>query len=154
MTSAYEELVGVLYDNENRKALEWAIGSILNNGPKKTVVIYGPARTGKTTMLRIVEELFPGEVIKVDVDDTPTLDINGHMFMEVNKPIDIEDAKTAGDVILVRPTGRLHHSLRYYQLLSSMFEETDTIAHICSLRYREMGPKFYDLDIPKTIPEG
>jgi len=153
MTSAYEELIGVLYDEENRKALEWAIGSLVNNGPKKTVVIYGRARTGKTTVLNILRELYPGDAVWVNVDNTEGLDIDGHLFMTVNKPVDVEDAKTAGDVILVRPTGRMHEHIRYWELMSTIPDETDTIAHICSLRYNSMGPHFYDLKIPNTIPE-
>lgn len=62
-TSAWEELVSTLYSPEERKKLEWAIGSIVAGDSKKIqkfVVFYGSHGTGKSTMLNIIEMLFHG----------------------------------------------------------------------------------------------
>lgn len=61
--SAYEELISTLYSPEERKKLEWAIGSIIKGDSKKIqkfIVLYGPGGTGKSTVLSIIEKLFPG----------------------------------------------------------------------------------------------
>ena len=62
-TSAYDELVGTLYDPEERKKLEWAIGSIFAGDSKKIqkfIVLFGDAGSGKSTVLHIIEQLFEG----------------------------------------------------------------------------------------------
>ncbi len=61
--SAYNELMDVLYDKENRHKIEWAIGSIVTGDSKwiqKFLVFYGAAGTGKSTVLNIIQELFEG----------------------------------------------------------------------------------------------
>lgn len=61
--SAYDELIGTLYDEENRKKLEWAVGAIISGDSKhiqKFEVLYGSAGSGKSTFLNIVEALFKG----------------------------------------------------------------------------------------------
>ncbi len=59
----YEELISTLYDPEERQKLEWAIGAIISGDSKKIqkfIVLYGGPGTGKSTVLNIVEMLFPG----------------------------------------------------------------------------------------------
>lgn len=61
--NGYSELVGQLYDGENRRKLEWAIGSIVSGDSRKIqkfIVLYGEAGTGKSTMLNIIQQLFYG----------------------------------------------------------------------------------------------
>lgn len=61
--SAWDELLGTLYSPEERAKIEWAIGSIIAGDSKKIqkfLVLYGPAGTGKSTVLNIVEKLFQG----------------------------------------------------------------------------------------------
>lgn len=60
---AYDELMTVLYDPEEREKLEWAIGAIISGEAKsiqKFIVMYGEAGSGKSTFLNIVQELFDG----------------------------------------------------------------------------------------------
>lgn len=62
-TSAWDELVGVLYSPEERHKIEWAIGSIVSGASKniqKFVVFYGSAGTGKSTIINIIQDLFDG----------------------------------------------------------------------------------------------
>ena len=61
--SAWDELVGVLYEPSERAKLEWAIGAIVAGDAKhiqKFLVLYGSAGTGKSTILNIVQWLFEG----------------------------------------------------------------------------------------------
>lgn len=61
--SAWDELVGTLYDPEQREKIEWAIGSVLAGDSKKIqkfLVFYGAAGTGKSTILNIIQKLFVG----------------------------------------------------------------------------------------------
>ena len=61
--SAYDELIGTLYDEEERRKIEWAIGSIVAGESReiqKFVVLYGSAGTGKSTIINIIQMLFDG----------------------------------------------------------------------------------------------
>ncbi len=61
--SAWDELMGVLYSSEERAKIEWAIGAIISGDSKKIqkfLVLYGPAGTGKSTVLNIIAKLFDG----------------------------------------------------------------------------------------------
>ena len=67
--SAWDELVGTLYSVEERAKIEWAIGSIVAGDSKKIqkfFVFYGPAGSGKSTMLNIIEKLFEGYTTTFD----------------------------------------------------------------------------------------
>ena len=60
---AYDELIGTLYEPEERAKLEWAIGAIVAGEAKniqKFIVIYGEAGAGKSTILNIIQKLFQG----------------------------------------------------------------------------------------------
>ena len=61
--SAYDELIGTLYEPEERAKLEWAIGAVISGDAKriqKFEVLYGDQGTGKGTILSIIEKLFAG----------------------------------------------------------------------------------------------
>lgn len=61
--SAWDELVDVLYEPEERAKIEWAIGAIIAGDAKdiqKFLVLYGSAGTGKSTILNIIQKLFAG----------------------------------------------------------------------------------------------
>jgi hypothetical protein len=61
--SAWDELIGTLYAPEEREKIEWAIGSVISGDSKKIqkfLVLYGPAGTGKSTVLNIIQKLFDG----------------------------------------------------------------------------------------------
>lgn len=61
--SAWDELIGTLYSVDERAKIEWAIGAIVSGDSKriqKFLVLYGPAGTGKSTILNIVQKLFDG----------------------------------------------------------------------------------------------
>jgi energy-coupling factor transporter ATP-binding protein EcfA2 len=61
--SAWDELIGTLYAEEERAKIEWAIGAVVSGDSKKIqkfLVLYGPGGTGKSTILNIIQALFEG----------------------------------------------------------------------------------------------
>ncbi len=67
--SAWDELVGTLYSVEERAKIEWAIGSIVAGESKKLqkfFVFYGPAGSGKSTILNVLHKLFEGYTTTFD----------------------------------------------------------------------------------------
>lgn len=61
--NAWDRLLGVLYSEEERRKIEWAIGSIVSGDSRKLqkfMVFYGAAGTGKSTVLNIIQQLFEG----------------------------------------------------------------------------------------------
>jgi len=61
--SAWNELMNVLYAPEERHKLEWAIGAVVSGDSKyiqKFIVMYGAPKTGKSTVLNIMQDLFDG----------------------------------------------------------------------------------------------
>jgi len=66
---AWDEIVGTLYSDEERAKLEWAIGAIVSGDAKKLqkfLVLYGPAGSGKSTILNIIQKMFAGYVATFD----------------------------------------------------------------------------------------
>jgi len=61
--SAFEQIIGTLYEPDERAKLEWAIGSVIAGDAKniqKFIVLYGEAGAGKSTILNIIQKLFEG----------------------------------------------------------------------------------------------
>jgi hypothetical protein len=62
-TEAYDKLMKTIYLPEQRRKLEWAIGSIVAGEGKdiqKFIVLYGEGGSGKSTFLNILQKLFVG----------------------------------------------------------------------------------------------
>ena len=60
---AWDAIMSTLYSPEERRKIEWAIGSVVNGDSKriqKFMVFYGAPGTGKSTVLNIVDDLFHG----------------------------------------------------------------------------------------------
>lgn len=78
--SAWDELVGTLYSVEERAKIEWAFGAIISGDAKKIqkfLVLYGPAGTGKSTVLNIAEKLYTGYTTTFEAK---ALGANGNAF--------------------------------------------------------------------------
>jgi hypothetical protein len=61
--SAWDEIVGTLYDDEQRRKIEWTIGSVITGDSKsiqKCLVFYGDPGTGKGTIINIIQWMFDG----------------------------------------------------------------------------------------------
>lgn len=66
---AWNELIGTLYTDEERAKIEWAIGAVVSGDAKKIqkfLVFYGPAGSGKSTVLNIIQKLFEDYVATFD----------------------------------------------------------------------------------------
>ena len=66
---AFDELLGTLYEPEERMKLEWAIGSIVSGDStwiQKFIVIIGEPGTGKSTFFKILRLLFPGYIATIN----------------------------------------------------------------------------------------
>lgn len=66
---AWDEIVGTLYAPEERRKIEWAIGSIFVGDSKfiqKFLVFQGPPGTGKSTVMDIIAGLFEGYTASFD----------------------------------------------------------------------------------------
>jgi hypothetical protein len=62
-TTAYDELISVLYSKEERHKIEWCIGAIVTGASRdlqKFLVFYGASGTGKSTVIDIIQQLFDG----------------------------------------------------------------------------------------------
>jgi len=60
---AWDNLVGTLYNEEERAKIEWAIGAVVSGDSKeiqKFLVFYGPPASGKSTILNIIGWMFEG----------------------------------------------------------------------------------------------
>lgn len=60
---AYNRLMSVLYSDEERHKIEWAIGAVVTGDSKKIqkfMVFYGEPKSGKSTVLNIIQKLFDG----------------------------------------------------------------------------------------------
>ena len=62
-TPGYDKLMSTLYLPEERAKIEWLVGAVLageNHKVQKFAVLYGEPKTGKSTVLNIIEMLFDG----------------------------------------------------------------------------------------------
>ena len=61
--SSYDKMMSVLYSEEERRKIEWSIGAIVHGDSRKIqkfIVLYGAPKTGKSTILNIIQQLFEG----------------------------------------------------------------------------------------------
>lgn len=68
-TTAWDQLMAVLYAPDELAKIEWAIGAIVSGDSKKIqkfLVFYGPAGSGKSTVLNVIQNLFVGYVVMFD----------------------------------------------------------------------------------------
>lgn len=89
-TDAWDELVGTLYSPIERDKIEWCIGSIVAGDSKwiqKFLVFFGPPASGKSTIIGIIEKLFPGYVATFEAKALTSS--NGTFAMEsfANNPL-------------------------------------------------------------------
>ncbi len=71
--SSYDRLMNTLYAPKEREKLEWGIGAIVDGKDiqriQKMFVIYGDPGTGKSTILSIIEMLFPGYIAYFNAEE-------------------------------------------------------------------------------------
>lgn len=88
--SAWDELVGTLYSPDEREKIEWAIGAVVSGDSAKVqkfMVFYGPAGTGKSTILNVVQKLFPGYTTTFDAKSLGSLSASFATEVFRNNPL-------------------------------------------------------------------
>jgi phage/plasmid-associated DNA primase len=87
---AWDELVGTLYREPEREKIEWMIGSVISGDSKKNqkfFVFYGPSGYGKSTIIGIMEQLFQGYYIPIDMKALGTANAAFAMAGFKNNPL-------------------------------------------------------------------
>ncbi|MEG0453747.1 MAG: DUF5906 domain-containing protein [Bacteroides sp.] len=107
--SSYDRLISVLYNEEERNKIEWAIGSIVAGESKKLqkfMVLYGSAGTGKSTILNIIQQLFDGYY---SVFDAKALGSSSNSFaLEAFKTNPLVAIQHDGDLSKIEDNTRLN----------------------------------------------
>ena len=70
-TSAWDELTDKLYSPEEKRKIEYGIGSVISGASKtlqKFFIFVGDAGTGKSTILGIIDNMFKGYTATIDVE--------------------------------------------------------------------------------------
>ncbi|AWN05919.1 helicase [Streptomyces phage CricKo] len=148
---SWNELLGVLLEDEDRKKIEWAIGAIIAGGPTKMLVITGPEKSGKSSILTLMERVIemhreedslPVAVRRSGASDP---DMDRFMLIEDNRPGLAERwFKIPERIIEVPTTGHTLTLNNFYLLAGFISSHMGAIATRCLATYRELGPNHYD----------
>lgn len=115
--SAWDRLLSVLYNEEERHKIEWAIGSIVSGDSKwiqKFMVFYGSAGTGKSTILNIVQQLFEGYYA---VFDAKSLGSNNNAFaLEAFKSNPLVAIQHDGDLSKIEDNTKLNSLVSHEEM--------------------------------------
>lgn len=126
--SAYDRLMSVLYSPEERRKIEWAIGSVVTGDSKtiqKFMVLYGAAGTGKSTVLNIIQQLFDGYYC---VFDAKALGSASNSFaLEAFKSNPLVAIQHDGDLSRIEDNTRLNSLVSHeYMTVNEKFKSTYT----------------------------
>ncbi len=115
---SYDRLMSVLYSPEERRKIEWAIGSIVTGDSKKIqkfLVLYGSSGTGKSTVLNIIQQLFDGYY---STFDAKALGSSSNSFaLEAFKDNPLVAIQHDGDLSRIEDNTRLN-SLSSHELMT------------------------------------
>lgn len=107
--SAWDELVGTLYNVEERAKIEWAIGAVASGDSKriqKFLVFYGAPGTGKGTVLEIILKLFEGYTTTFEAKALASG--NGAFATEVFKDNPLVGVQHDGDLSKIEDNAKLN----------------------------------------------
>ena len=116
--SAYDQLMSTLYSPEERQKLEWAIGSIIKGDSKKIqkfIVLYGPGGTGKSTVLSIIEKLFPGYCTFFDAKELTS--VNNRFGSDVFANDPLIAIQHDGDLSGIRDNSKLNSIVSHEEVM-------------------------------------
>ena len=115
---SYDKIISTLYSEEERKKIEWAIGSIISGDSKKIqkfCVLYGEAGTGKSTILNIIQKLFEGYYSAFDAKSLGSS--NNSFALEAFKSNPLVAIQHDGDLSRIEDNTRLN-SLVSHELMT------------------------------------
>ena len=132
---AYDELMSVLYSPEERRKIEWAIGSIVSGDSKriqKFLVLYGSAGTGKSTVLNIIQDLFSGYYSMFDAKALGSF--NSAFALEAFKSNPLVAIQHDGDLSRIEDNTRLNSVVSHeYMTVNEKFKSAYTSQFKCFL---------------------
>lgn len=115
---AFKKLISTLYDEEERRKIEWAIGSIVSGDSKelqKFMVLYGEAGAGKSTILNVIQKLFEGYYC---VFDAKALGSNGSQFaLEAFRENPLVAIQHDGDLSRIEDNTRLNSLVSHEKMM-------------------------------------
>lgn len=146
-TRAYNELLSLLLKPEDQQKFEWAVGAMLNDGPRNIVVFWGEAGTGKTTLMNITRKIAMTTVVDnvaprvafVNWDhgyELPSFE-DEFVFTECYGSRSIRDG-----VIVIHTTGDSIPVNKYHVLVQEIDNELPEIARGCSAVYNSLGENY------------
>ena len=119
--SAYDKIISTLYSEDERKKIEWAIGSIISGDSKKLqkfIVLYGDPGTGKGTVLNIIEKIFGGNDMYCAAFDARSLGSSNNSFaLEAFKSNPLVAIQHDGNLSRIEDNTRLN-SLVSHELMT------------------------------------
>lgn len=117
-TDAYDKMMSVLYTEEERNKIEWAIGCVLAGETKyveKFLVFYGEGGTGKSTVLNIIQKLFAGYY--AIFDSKALVSKNNTFAAEVFKTNPLVALQHDGDLSRVEDNALLNSLVSHEEIL-------------------------------------
>lgn len=115
---AWDKLMSVLYSDDERLKIEWAIGSVVSGDSKilqKFVVFYGAIGTGKSTVIDIIQQLFDGYYSAFDAKSLGSS--NNAFALEAFKNNPLVAIQHDGDLSRIEDNTRLN-SLVSHELMT------------------------------------
>lgn len=116
--ASWDELVSVLYTPQERKKIEWAIGSVFEGDSKdiqKFFVFYGDAGTGKSTILNVIQWLFEGYYAVFDAKSLGNA--HSQFSMEAFKGNPLVAIQHDGDLSRIEDNTRLNSIVSHEEML-------------------------------------
>lgn len=133
--SGWDELIGTLYLPEERKKIEWAIGSIVTGDSRdiqKFLVFYGEAGAGKSTILNVIQKLFQGYYVMFDAK---ALTGNNNQFAtEAFRSNPLVAIQHDGDLSRIEDNTKLNSIVSHEEILvNEKFKSSYTMRANCFL---------------------
>ena len=132
---AFKKLISTLYSEEERRKIEWAIGSVVSGDSKKIqkfMVLYGAAGTGKSTILNVIQQLFEGYY---SVFDAKALGSSSNSFaLEAFKSNPLVAIQHDGDLSKIEDNTRLNSLVSHEEMtINEKFKSTYSNRFKCFL---------------------
>lgn len=132
---AYDELMSTLYDEDNRRKIEWAIGSIISGDSRsiqKFIVLYGEAGTGKSTVLNIVQKLFQGYYVTFEAKELTSR--SNTFATEAFRSNPLVAIQHDGDLSRIEDNSKLNSIISHEEMtINEKYKSTYTMSIRCFL---------------------
>lgn len=116
--AAWDKLVGHLYEPEERRKIEWAIGAIVagdSRSIEKFFVLYGDPGKGKGTIIKVIKKLFGPYCVTFDAQ---SLGMAGDQFsMEVFRSNPLVALDTDGNLSRIEDNTRLNKIVSHEEVV-------------------------------------